>query len=273
MGDTEGTGDAVLGKAVAATAKQMADGSITWLMNGQTFLEPVWYQTIGTDPTPLLDSAHGVVYANDKGFDCVDPANDNTYYTFRTYMMDRETRYLEEVVAAQDVVDDYQAVIDFWETLESFADFCDSYVATAETRQAVQSSAAAYKAYVDACEYAINYMNENNLTGPGRHLLETYLTTKGEPSDEYRNGTYLYIMDARTLSDDDLAEEVTFVNSLLEQAIAANIVPGADITKLLVNPDFADAFNGWTTQYEDGTIATGGEKELMTIARGLNNMI
>jgi len=265
------TGDSSLGKVVAVTAEQLADGSIAWVLNGKSFLDPVWFQTIGTDATPLLAQDHAVVYANDKGYAHVDPADENTYYTFRAYMMDRETRYLEEVVAAQEDVDAYQAVVDFWETIESFGDFCESYVATADVRNAVKASADAYKAYIEACENAIKYMDENGLTGAGRHVLETYLETKAEPSEDYPNGTYLYIIEARALNTEAVTAETAFVNALLEQAIAANIVAGTEVTKLMVNPDFANGFEGWTTTYEGGSITTGGETSLMTLARGLNN--
>ena len=268
---TCGTGQNALAKAVSVTAEELASGAVAWLLNGKSFLEPTWLQTLGRDDYPTIQPNHGIVYQMDEAYDYVDLQDENTYYRFRTYMIDHEMSYLDDVLAAQAAVDAYLATLQAWESAISYEQFCEAYVAAAEQRKALASSVAAYKAYREACEYAINYLAENNLTGAGRHLLEDYLTTTAEPSEDYPNGTYLYIMDARLLDDEAMTAEVAFVNSLLERAIAENIVPGSEITKLMANPDFTDGFNGWTTEYEGGSITTGGNAELMTIARGLNN--
>lgn len=45
------------------TAKQFADGEVTWLLNMQAKENPVWFQTLGTDALPVLDNTHGTIYA------------------------------------------------------------------------------------------------------------------------------------------------------------------------------------------------------------------
>ncbi|MCR4920187.1 MAG: hypothetical protein K5945_00570, partial [Bacteroidaceae bacterium] len=266
-----GTGQNTLSKAVSVTAEQLASGAVAWQLNGESFLETTWFQTIGRDDYPTIMPGHGIVYQADEAYDHIDLEDENTYFKFRTYMIEHETSRLDEIVAAQAIVDANQAVVDGWESILTFAEFCEAYTAASELRKALASSETAYKSYIEACEYAINYLAENNLTGAGRNLLDTYLSTSAEPGGEYPNGSYLYIINARALDDEAVAAEVAFVNSLIERAVAENIVAGSEITKLMANSDFTSGFDGWTTEYEGGSITTGGETALMTVARGLNN--
>ena len=45
------------------TAEQFAGGEVTWLLNGQSDENPLWFQTLGTDTLPVWDNTHGTVYA------------------------------------------------------------------------------------------------------------------------------------------------------------------------------------------------------------------
>ncbi|WP_143160770.1 InlB B-repeat-containing protein [Hespellia stercorisuis] len=60
------------GSAEGKTPAAFASGEVTWLLNGQTATPAdgetlAWYQNLGEngDPTPVLDSTHGVVYKNE----------------------------------------------------------------------------------------------------------------------------------------------------------------------------------------------------------------
>ena len=44
------------------TAEQFAGGEVTWLLNGQSDENPLWFQTLGTDTLPVWDNTH---YARD----------------------------------------------------------------------------------------------------------------------------------------------------------------------------------------------------------------
>ena len=51
------------GGGVSATAEEFASGKIAYLLNGSTSEGNLaWYQTIGTDTSPVFDNTHGVVY-------------------------------------------------------------------------------------------------------------------------------------------------------------------------------------------------------------------
>ena len=45
----------------------------------------------------------------------------------------------------------------------------------------------------------------------------------------------------------------------------------ANLSAMLMHADFANAFDGWTTEAEGSALASGGEKEVMPIVRGLGN--
>ena len=48
--------------ATAKTAEAFASGEVAYLLNGSSSENVTWYQTLGTDAYPVLDSKHGTVY-------------------------------------------------------------------------------------------------------------------------------------------------------------------------------------------------------------------
>ncbi len=48
--------------ATGKTTEEFKSGAATWLLNGKQSESPVWYQTFGTDPCPVLDNTHKAVY-------------------------------------------------------------------------------------------------------------------------------------------------------------------------------------------------------------------
>ncbi|MCC8076375.1 MAG: InlB B-repeat-containing protein [Clostridiales bacterium] len=53
--------------ATSMTADQFASGEVAYLLNGSTNGGTNWYQNLGTDSYPVLDSSHGIVY---YGYTC-----------------------------------------------------------------------------------------------------------------------------------------------------------------------------------------------------------
>ncbi len=53
--------------ATAKTADEFASGEVAYLLNESVSGGATWFQTIGTDETPVLDSSHGMVY---YGYTC-----------------------------------------------------------------------------------------------------------------------------------------------------------------------------------------------------------
>ena len=258
------------GKNPCVTAEQLASGAVAWQMNGESFVDPVWYQDLSNDRFPML-YGETIVYKTADGYDNVTPSDESSLAGFIEDVTSLETLFAEETLANKELLDSYMTQVETWRDIASFEDFCKAYTEAMKTKEAVKASARAYAAYVKACQDAAAYMEENGLEGSKADLLRTYLEENEEPSEDYPNGTHYYIIEKHELTDNEIAAETEFVNKMLESAIAGGIAAGTEITRLLVNPAFTDGFEGWTAEYEGGTIATGGVKGLMPVARGLNN--
>lgn len=50
--------------AYSDVIKTIGTGELCYALNGNTHKEPAWYQNLGEDPHPVLDSTHAVVYAS-----------------------------------------------------------------------------------------------------------------------------------------------------------------------------------------------------------------
>ena len=256
------------GQGSVLTEETVKSGELAWKLNGEKFLDVTWYQTIGMDDYPVFLPDHGLVY---KVGDVIgDVHDDPTYFEFRSLVIADETAVVEESVACQDVLDAYQTEIEKWEEIETLDEFLVAYRESLTAKKAVTNSIAAYQAYIEACEFAINYFAENEFTNETRTKLETYLSTDAEPSEEFENGTYLYIIRTHTLTDKEIADETAYLNLQLQTAISGGMVPGTEFTVTLANYDFTDGFNGWDVETTNGGMATGGEKSILTVARGLN---
>ena len=106
----------------------------------------------------------------------------------------------------------------------------------------MKASIAAYKVYTDAVEYAKTYIEEHKDELEGEYLenLQSYLEDNAEPSPNFPNGTYQYIIDERNLNDEEIQDEAKFVELLLKMAIENGYLAGANISSLLVNADLVE---------------------------------
>lgn len=74
-------------KATSKTTEEFANGEVCFLLNNLSIYNTVWYQNIGVDSHPVLDSTHQIVYATGK-MACPDSTNglsfNNTGGSFTT---------------------------------------------------------------------------------------------------------------------------------------------------------------------------------------------
>jgi len=56
------------------TSEQVTDGALCYLLNQDSPENPVWFQNLGTDPHPLPESTHGIVYLVDDRYTNEDPS-------------------------------------------------------------------------------------------------------------------------------------------------------------------------------------------------------
>ena len=112
---------------------------------------------------------------------------------------------------------------------------------------------AAWKAYDDAVFAAQQHSILNGeKSGPYIELLEEYVGNDAiEPNEDYKRGSYKYIINALTLSTAEVEAETAFLAQLLDDAIKKSMASGDDVSDMLVNPKFNDGFEGWTTINND----------------------
>ncbi len=220
-------------------------GALCYLMNGASFLQPMWFQTIGEDLHPMLDSTHGTVYKLGEVYaDVHDAASFNV---FKSAFLGAEKKYCDEVIAEQALIDQYLEHIETMENYATMEDFAAAYAQFLAMRTVLESSAASYAALRTKADEVIAYLTEyDDFSGVKRDQLEFYLNDYDEPSDLYPNGTVAYIMETHTLTEAEVKAELAWIDAMLAEAIATGFRPHSNITNLLVNADFSDGWNGWS---------------------------
>ena len=264
-----GSASTVTLTATETNTSQLASGEICWKLNEESFIDPIWRQTIENENYPRPYSDGAIVFQTPDGYDCI--SDEESFDSFRDNVIAVETEFVENTVAYTALLNEYANEIKSWEGIDNFDDFMTAYKASFELKESIKTSAANYVAYTQACEAAVTYMEENELEGEWATLLKNYLEGTVEPNSDYPNGNYTYIMESCELDDAGIAAEIDFVNQLLENAIAGGITSGTEITRLLVNPTFANGYEGWTEEHDGGTASVGGKTEIMPIAETYNN--
>ena len=251
-----------------ATEEQVTSGELTWILNGNSFINPKWYQTVGDDAGPVLMPSHGLIYKiSDEEYGCQTDAE--TLKAMVTFLAQNARDYGTDAVAQQSLKDEYLAAVAGINTeITNREQLMDAYAEVDALRKSVEASEKVYKTYEAKVLEILAYMNEHEeITGPWKELLMDYLESEMGPSDEMPNGSSMYILETLELDAAQVNAEIEFAQHLMEAAIANDIKPGSDITNLLTNANFTDGFNGW--QGKKGT-GTGGVKEVMTVGETWN---
>ena len=252
-------------------AEDAKSGALCWFMNNNSFINPKWYQTVGQDDYPTWNNEKGIIYKVLDGFASLNPEDEVSFGEFIANMiiMEKES-FNDKTVAYQALLNEYDARVDSWADIMTFKDFCAEYVASQSLKDKVMASIALYAQYIEACEFAIQYLKENDFKSELRTFLENYLEKSAAPSDDYPNGTYLYVVEEHVLNDAQIKAETANVNDLLQRVIATNILPGTEITVTLANHDFKKGLEGWKVEATNDGVTSGGEPSLMSVAYGLN---
>ncbi|MBO4549762.1 MAG: hypothetical protein J5733_03445, partial [Bacteroidaceae bacterium] len=175
--------------------------------------------------------------------------NDAEAYALIAQQIVDDAQNLDEVLGQETLKDAYEQIIDDAESLTEIDAILDAADQASRLPDQIKLSVAAYESYSAAIQaiYA-EWESRDDLIGEDADKLETYLTEEEEPSEDFPNGTYLYIVENRKLSADQLAAEIAFAQQLLQTAILNSASEGSDLTSLIINPKFNDetAWNGWT---------------------------
>ena len=133
-------------------------------------------------------------------------------------------------------------------TLEEIMNVSD---VLARTPNLIRKSHLAYESYKAAIDALISEVeSRDDLNGPAKDLLDKYLQEDEEASEELPNGTYLNIIEARTLNEEELAAEIEFARALYENAIMSSINVGSDVSNIIKNAAFDEDgnFKDWETE-------------------------
>ena len=162
-----------------------------------------------------------------------------------------------QLSAQTQLLNDYDTACEALEevaTLEEMLNLADQLSRLPEQ---IRLSHIAYIDYATNVEAIIaDLQNREQLNGHYAQLLYTYLNE--DEVDGLPNGTYAHIIEAKTLTVEELATETAFVQELHNLAIKNSITEGSDLSNLIYNADFAEDgnFKGWeakTTKTGNGS--------------------
>ena len=232
------------------TEEQLASGELCFKLNGDQS-NITWYQNLDEDEMPVPDDSHYRVYGAGSIF--MNVTDEASFNDFVDRVIGAETERLEETYAQKSLEDAYLAELDGLRSAADIDAFITGYNALEEQRQAIQSCAEAYAAYVAKVEYAKNYLDENpDLNNEKVDFLKSYLEELEEPGENYPNGSAVFILDNCLLSEEEIISETAYIDEMLTEAITYTPAPGTDVSLLFTNIDLSDHFNGWEGQVPTG---------------------
>ena len=204
--------------------------------------------------------------------------NDASAYALIAGQIADDAQSLGEVMGQESLKEAYADVVEGAESLTDIDAILDAADKACRLPDQIKLSAAAYKSYETAVQAIISeWENRDDLQGEDADRLENYLTQDEAPSEDFPNGTYLYIMENRLLDAAQLEEEQAFARQLLQTAIMSSASEGSDLTSLIVNPKFDDAtpWLGWTvtegrTESGYNLVHGGGFPDVAPVAAAYN---
>ena len=204
--------------------------------------------------------------------------NDAEAYALIAEQIADEAQNLDEVLGQETLKDAYSNIIEEAESLTDIDAILDAADQASRLPDQIKLSVAAYESYATAVQAILaEWESRDDLVGDDADKLETYLTEEEEPSDDFPNGTYLYIIENRELDAEQLAAEIAFAQHLLQTAILNSASEGSDLTSLIINPKFNDAtaWNGWTvtegrTESGYNMVHNDGFTDVFPVAAGYN---
>ena len=231
-------------------AEDAESGALCYKLNGNSF-DPdkvSYYQTIGEDNFPTWDNTRGLVYPIDEST-YQSAVTDEDYAELVELLINSEHATYEPAMAPASLIDSYLERIDALAG-KTFNEFLPAYNNLQGMRDAISKASVAYENYKKAIDDIQAYVDENSgfFEGEERAQLISYLTEEVAPNETFPNGSSTYILSNRELNSNYVTSEINFAQELLNSAILHGYAPGADITNLLVNPDFVNGAEGWTTE-------------------------
>ena len=243
------------GKGKQVKKEEVANGSLCFKLNGNSFDAPKWFQTIDEDDYPVFDPTHAVVYGFGDEYGCVVDGNVDE---LKTKLAAYETSFVEELIAQASLKEAYLKDIEAIESLSTLDAVAKAYNDLLASKKTLQACADAYSAYMAKVEETKKYLEEDkSFTGAVREALEDYLSGNEGPSEENPNGQAEYIVENQLLGTDEIKAETARIDEWLNRAMISDAKPGQDVTVMLTNPDFSNNFTGWQGRGGSGVSKAG----------------
>lgn len=159
-----------------------------------------------------------------------------------------EAHPLEELDDVKAYVGDKKVYEDaISEAQAATADYLDYVDSISNATKVLETSIAAYGAYIAEVERIREYLAGHELEAEESYYLQDYLMDDSyEPGDDFVNGNAYYILENCQLNVEEIKAETDTIGKILLLAIANSLVPGKDCSDMLVNASFAQGFTGWT---------------------------
>ena len=222
--------------AVNKNDEKLASGELCYLLNDKQFRNPVWYQLLGEDEYPNLDSSRGTVLKVDKEYYSL---TERTVSEVIDALLSYYSGLYENAIAYTGAIEDFDAKVEDLEDVTTVSQLLDALDSIYASEALIEASVQVYKQYKAKCEEVKTYLKEHDeLSNPDRVGLEAYL------EDECPE-----IMEEHDLPDSVVQNEIVRVEEWLTLVIKnGKTEPGKDMTAYLVNANFRDGVReGWSS--------------------------
>ncbi|MCF0197331.1 MAG: hypothetical protein HUK03_08935, partial [Bacteroidaceae bacterium] len=184
-------------------------------------------------------------------------ASEDDFELIRQQQIDEIQDELNEMDAQVSLIETYKKAQTDIKNATTLDEVLDAADVLSRTPELIRISYLAYQKYETTIEGIIADRETKELNGPYAELLDTYLYKDIETVEGLPNGTYAFILKSKTLSVEELNEEIIFVQQLYLAAQKGSINPGSDLSYLILNPGFNEdsSLKNWTRE----TIKTGEE--------------
>ena len=252
-------------QVTAFNINEARTGELAWKMNGRSYINPTWYQTVGEDSHPTWKSSHGTVYLTTENT-FLDVHDATSFQVFSDEILDAQLLYADQVVAEAKLKDEYTAALEQMKSITEMRAFAQAYSNLSDLQTKLAACADAYAAYQALVNKTKTSLAENPLSGEQADILVCYLTGEEEPCEEYPNGGYSYIISTLLLDVDAIQTETAFLSAMIDKAIASQISVDTDLTSLCQNADFAEGLSGWDYSSDGGSLSVGGSQPCVLTA-------
>lgn len=205
--------------------------------------------------------------------------NDAEAYAFITQQITEEAQDLFSLETQESLLEEYEEVINNVAALTGKEEILAAADKAARLPDKIKLCVPAYQAYYATVQEIIEFWEahvDEITPGEDSDRLEAYITEEVKPSDQFPNGSYLFIKDNHLLGIEELQAESEFARDLLTRAIMANPTEGIDITSIIVNPKFNEGnWKGWTVRLDDSSngniVDNAGFTDIFPVAAGYNS--